>query len=66
MLERFGDIFARWMSTTDGCDCGNTCTPTACIPSTTPGAEYRCNYRCGDCGDTWTRAYPPTRKEVAA
>lgn len=63
--ERFGDIYARWMATADGCYCGNTQTPDACIPSNEPGMTYRCHYRCDDCGQTWTRAYPTTRKEVA-
>lgn len=64
--ERFGEMFARWMATADGCDCGNTQTPDACIPSTTPGMSHRCHYRCDDCGAKWTRAYPPTEKGVAA
>lgn len=65
-MQKIGDIFAAWMATVDGCDCGNTCPPDACIPSATPGMEYRCHYVCGDCGQDWTRAYPPTtRKEVA-
>lgn len=63
--ETIGQIFAAWMATVDGCDCGNTQPPDACIPSTTPGHEYRCHYRCGDCGNTWTRAYPPRKEAVA-
>lgn len=62
--ETIGQIFAAWMATVDGCDCGNTQPPDACIPSTTPGHEYRCHYRCG-CGNTWTRAYPPCKEAVA-
>lgn len=63
---KLSDIYADWMSTVDGCECGNTCPPDCCIQSITPGHLYRCHYRCDDCGNTWTRAYPPTQKEVAS
>lgn len=49
------DELARWMSTADGCDCGNLQPPDAALPI---GDTYRCHYQCADCGNTWTRDYP--------
>lgn len=52
---RVGDVFAEWMSTADGCACGNHQPPSAALPH---GDGFRCWYECADCGHAWTHDYP--------
>lgn len=55
--QTIGDIYAAWMATADGCDCGNLQPPDVVLPVDFATDAFRAHYTCADCGRTWTTSY---------